>query len=230
MSTSILKSTKYSNSLPDDIFNYNQNEFYEFIKETRGADVAELFSFQAIRHATHLIDTTCDEILSILEEDSKDINNLKKLCCFQLNQTRTTTTTTKEKKRSAQQRTSSSVKVKSLVNDTLSEDEIVSLEAIPVSPVVVDTSSTQPKKNGKENSLVDNRNSTTTQSNTANSLSNTRSKKSKTSQRTSSKRFRSPSTETSSDTETTANKKNRSLSSNSTNSSPEKRALDDNKN
>ncbi|CAF3678288.1 unnamed protein product [Rotaria sp. Silwood1] len=225
MSTSILKSTKYSNSLPDDIFNYNQNEFYEFIKETRGADVAELFSFQAIRHATHLIDTTCDEILSILEEDSKDINNLKKLY-----QTRTTTTTTKEKKRSAQQRTSSSVKVKSLVNDTLSEDEIVSLEAIPVSPVVVDTSSTQPKKNGKENSLVDNRNSTTTQSNTANSLSNTRSKKSKTSQRTSSKRFRSPSTETSSDTETTANKKNRSLSSNSTNSSPEKRALDDNKN
>ena len=85
MSTSILKSTENSNSLPDDIFEYNQKEFYEFIKETRGADLAELFSFQAIRHATHLMDTTSDEILSILQEDSKDINNLQKLCCFQLN-------------------------------------------------------------------------------------------------------------------------------------------------
>jgi hypothetical protein len=47
---------------------------------------------------------------------------------------------------------------------------------------------------------------------------------------TSSKRFRSPSIETSSDTETTANKKNRPLSLNSTNSSQEKRALDDNEN
>ncbi|CAF1066801.1 unnamed protein product [Rotaria sordida] len=348
MSTSISNSTNYSNSLPDDIFNYNQNEFNEFIKETRGADLAELFSFQAIRHATHLIDTTCDEILSILQEDSKDINNLKKLCCFQLSDNKfriklgvklainnliqslkikQEQQQQKKKKRSAQQRLLSSVNVKSLVNDTLSQDEIVSLESTPVSSVVVDTSSTHPKvkgiqrvldeighltdikqrlnqwwisinsndnvfleegvhyflqinksindkyacilsclchahfklsfmptgffklssfcrhikekkcfkqvlkrKNGKENSLVDNRNSTTTQSNTSNSLSNTRSKKSKTSQRTSSKRFRSPSTETSSDTEITANKKNRSLSSNSTNSSQEKRALDNNEN
>ncbi len=30
------------------------------------------------------MDTTCDEILLILQEDSKDINNLKNLCCFQL--------------------------------------------------------------------------------------------------------------------------------------------------
>ena len=85
MSTSILKSTENSNSLTDDIFEYNQKEFYEFIKETSGADLAELFSFQAIRHVTHLMDTTSDEILSILQEDSKDINNLQKLRCFQLN-------------------------------------------------------------------------------------------------------------------------------------------------
>jgi hypothetical protein len=84
MSTSILKSSENSNGLLDDIFNYNHNEFYQFIKETRSTDLAELFSFQATRHATHLMGTTCDEILSILQEDSKDINNLKKLCCFQL--------------------------------------------------------------------------------------------------------------------------------------------------
>ncbi len=62
------------------------------------------------------------------------------------------------------------------------------------------------------------------------SLSNTGSKKSKTLPRTSSKRFRSPSIEISSDTETTGNRKNRPLSLNSTNSSQEKRARDDNEN
>ena len=81
MSTSILKSTENSNSLPDDISEYNQKEFYEFIKETRGADLAELFSFQATRHTAHLMDTTSDEILSISQEDSKDINNLQN-CVF----------------------------------------------------------------------------------------------------------------------------------------------------
>ena len=35
--------------------------------------------------------------------------------------------------------------VKPLVTDTLSQDEIVSLESTPISPVVIDTSSTQPK-------------------------------------------------------------------------------------
>ena len=54
-------------------------------------------------------------------------------------------------------------------------------------------------------------------------------KKSKTSQCTSSKRLRSPSTETS-DTETAASKKNRSLSSNSTDSLQEKRVPGDNEN
>jgi len=62
------------------------------------------------------------------------------------------------------------------------------------------------------------------------SLSNTGSKKSKTLPHTSSKRFRSPSIETSLDTETTVNRKNRPLSSNSTNSSQEKRARDNNEN
>lgn len=80
----MLKSSENSNGLSDDIFNYNHNEFYQFMKETCGTDLAELFSFQATRHVTHLRGTTYDEILSILQEDSKDINNLKKLCCFQL--------------------------------------------------------------------------------------------------------------------------------------------------
>ena len=172
MSTSILKSTENSNILPDEIFNYNQNEFYEFIKKTRGADLAELLNFQAIRHATHLMDTTCDEILSILEEDSKEINNLKKLCCFQLGenkfrvklgvklainnllqslkikQEQQQQQQQKKKKRSAQQRSSSSVNGRLSVNDALSQNETVSLESTSVSPVVVDTPSTQPKAKG----------------------------------------------------------------------------------
>ena len=130
-----------------------------------GADLAELFSFQATRHATHLMDTTSDEILSILQEDSKDINNLQKLCCFQLNDNKFRVKLgvklaisnliqslkikqeqqqqQKKKKRSAQQRSLSSVKP--LVADTLSQDEIVSLESTLISPIAVDTSSTQPK-------------------------------------------------------------------------------------
>ena len=46
-------------------------------------------------------------------------------------------------KQEQQQRSSSSVKP--LVTDTLSQDDIVSLESTPISPVAVDTSSTQPK-------------------------------------------------------------------------------------
>jgi hypothetical protein len=141
---------------------------YEFIKKTRGADLAELFSLQAIRPATHLMDTICDEILSILQEDSKDINNLKKLCCFQLSDNKFRVRLgvklainnliqslkikqeqPQKKKRSSHQRSSPNVNIKSSVNDTLSQDEIISLESTAsISPVVVDTSSTQPKVKG----------------------------------------------------------------------------------
>jgi len=61
-------------------------------------------------------------------------------------------------------------------------------------------------------------------------LSNTGLEKSKNLPHTYSKRVRTPSMETSLDTETTVKRKSRRLSSNSTNSSQEKRARDDNEN
>jgi hypothetical protein len=175
MSMVVSKQTENSNNLPDDIFNYNHEEFYEFIKKTRGADLAELFSFQAIRHATHLMDTTCDEILLILQEDSKDLNNLKNLCCFQLADSKFRVKLgvklainnliqslkikqeqQPKKKRSSHQRSSSNVNIKTSANNTSSQDEIISLESTPsISPVVVDTSSTQPKVKEIEDSLDD---------------------------------------------------------------------------
>ena len=72
------------NNLPDDIFTYNQDQFYEFIKYWYGNDLAELFAFQAIRNASHLTNCTVDELLSILEHESNDIDKLKSLCGFRL--------------------------------------------------------------------------------------------------------------------------------------------------
>ncbi len=125
------------------------------------ADLAELLNFQAIRHATHLMDTTCDEILLILQEDSKDINNLKKLCCFQLNdnkcrvklsvklainnliqslkikQAQQQQQQQQKRKRSSNQRSSSNVNINTSTNDASSQNEIISLESTPsISPVV----------------------------------------------------------------------------------------------
>jgi hypothetical protein len=72
------------NNLPDDIFSYNHAKFYEFIKDWYGDDLVQLFAFQAIRNAYHLINCTVDEILSVLEHDSNDITQLKNLCGFKL--------------------------------------------------------------------------------------------------------------------------------------------------
>jgi len=167
MSTTGLKRTENSNNLPDDIFNYNHDEFYAFVRETRGVDIAELFSFQAIRHATHLMDTTCDEILLVLQEDSEDIKNLKKLCCFQLNDNKFRVKLgvklainnliqllkikqeqqkQQKKKRSSNQRSSSNVDNKTSTNGTSLQNEIIPFESTSsVSTEIVDTLSTQPE-------------------------------------------------------------------------------------
>jgi hypothetical protein len=111
--------------------------------------------------------------LSILQENSKDINHLKKLCCFQLSDNKCRVKLgvklainnliqslkikqeqQQKKKKSSHQRSSSNVNIKPSVNDTLSQDEIISLESTPsISSVVVDTSSTQPKVKGIERIL-----------------------------------------------------------------------------
>ena len=72
-----------SSALPDDIFDYNHDQFYSIIKYSYGNDLAELLSFQSIRNGLHLVNTSCDDILLVLQEDSKEINQLKTLCCFQ---------------------------------------------------------------------------------------------------------------------------------------------------
>ncbi|CAF4598059.1 unnamed protein product, partial [Rotaria sp. Silwood2] len=72
------------NILPEDIFNYNNDLFYEFIKQAYGSDIAELFSFQAIRNAALLLDTSCEDILLVLQQESDDIDALKKMCCFKV--------------------------------------------------------------------------------------------------------------------------------------------------
>ena len=71
------------NDLPDDIFSYNYDRFYDFIKHLYGNDIVELLIFQAIRNGSHLLITTSDDILSVLQQESDDINKLKNLCCFQ---------------------------------------------------------------------------------------------------------------------------------------------------
>ncbi|CAF3247889.1 unnamed protein product [Rotaria sp. Silwood2] len=84
MSSIVAKVTSNKNDLPEDIFMYNHDQFYEFIERQCGPDLAELFRFQAIRNATHLLDTSCDDILLVLQQESDDITQLKELCCFQV--------------------------------------------------------------------------------------------------------------------------------------------------
>lgn len=72
------------NGLPDDIFCYNSDQFYAFVKKSYGDDLAELFSFQAIRNGLHVLNTSPDDILLILQGESKTIDKLKNLCCFEI--------------------------------------------------------------------------------------------------------------------------------------------------
>jgi hypothetical protein len=67
MTSIVPEVTVNANDLPEDIFSYNHDQFYEFIKHKYGPDLAALFSFQAIRSLTHLLSTSCDDILMILQ-------------------------------------------------------------------------------------------------------------------------------------------------------------------
>jgi hypothetical protein len=100
---------------------------------------------------------------------------LKKLCCFQLSDNKFRVKLgvklainnliqllkikqeqQQKKKRSSHQRSASNVNIKTSANNTSTQDEIISLELTSsISPVVVDTSSTQPKVKGIERILDD---------------------------------------------------------------------------
>ncbi|CAF0846645.1 unnamed protein product [Adineta steineri] len=62
------------NGLLDDIFNKNNDKFYDYIKRSYRDDLAGLFSFQAIQSGLHLVETSCDDILLIYQEEFEDID------------------------------------------------------------------------------------------------------------------------------------------------------------
>ncbi|CAF3933151.1 unnamed protein product [Rotaria sp. Silwood1] len=82
MSSIVSEATENNNDLPADVFSYNNDRFYQFVEEKYGADIAELLSFQAIRNGAHLLSTSCDEILMIFQQESNDLNQLKKNVLF----------------------------------------------------------------------------------------------------------------------------------------------------
>ena len=44
----------YTNDLPDDIFSYNQDRFYDFLKHSYGNDIAELYLFSKRLEMDHI--------------------------------------------------------------------------------------------------------------------------------------------------------------------------------
>ena len=83
-SSSTLSRNINQNDLPDDIFNYNNEKFYDYVKQSYGEDLAILLSFQAIRNGLHLVETSCDDIFLIFQQESEEINKLRQLCCFKI--------------------------------------------------------------------------------------------------------------------------------------------------
>ncbi|CAF3191705.1 unnamed protein product [Rotaria socialis] len=84
MSSSSLSRNINQNDLPDDIFNYNNERFHDYIQQSYGDDLAALLNFQAIRNGLHLVETSCDDILLIFQQESEEINKLRQLCCFKI--------------------------------------------------------------------------------------------------------------------------------------------------
>ena len=54
----------------------------DLIKHSYGNDIAELLIFQPIRNESHLLITTFDDILSVLQQESDDIKQIEKLMLF----------------------------------------------------------------------------------------------------------------------------------------------------
>lgn len=70
--------------LPENIFDLNNEQFYNFLANTYGNDLAQLISFQAIRNGQHLLEATIDDVLLVLNDDSAEIDELRKFCCFRV--------------------------------------------------------------------------------------------------------------------------------------------------
>ncbi|CAF1070115.1 unnamed protein product [Adineta steineri] len=74
MSPSIFEKDINQNDLLDNIFNHNNDKFYNYIKRSYRDNLAGSFSFQAIGSGLHLVQTSCDAILLIFQQESEDIN------------------------------------------------------------------------------------------------------------------------------------------------------------
>ncbi|CAF0817245.1 unnamed protein product [Adineta steineri] len=85
MSSSTSATVINQNGLSDDIFHYNNDQFYNYILQSYGDDLAELFRFQAIRNGSHILQASCDAILLILQQEFDEIDKLRQLCCFKIN-------------------------------------------------------------------------------------------------------------------------------------------------
>ena len=78
------QSASRAGGLPDDILSLSHADFYDFVEREYGFDLAELFRFQSIRNGIHLLDASSNDVLSIFSQDSVELNELKKMCCFQV--------------------------------------------------------------------------------------------------------------------------------------------------
>lgn len=155
---------KVNNDLPIDIFSYNHDRFYEFIKTSYGDDIAELLRFQAIRSGLHLLTTTCEDILLVLRQESDDINKLKKLCCFQVDvnkyeiklgvklalnnliqllKVKEEQQKKKKKKRSSTQHSSSNSNTSTSINQIQPQNETIPPSSTPLASLNSDAASTR---------------------------------------------------------------------------------------
>jgi hypothetical protein len=54
------KLTGNLNGLPEDIFSYSHEKFYDCVEKTYGTNLSELLSFQAIRNGANLLSASRD--------------------------------------------------------------------------------------------------------------------------------------------------------------------------
>ena len=72
------------NGSSDPIFNHNNQQFYDYIKQIYSDDLAGLISCAVSRNELHLVETSSDDILLIFKQEVKETNKLRELCCFKI--------------------------------------------------------------------------------------------------------------------------------------------------
>ncbi|CAF1481527.1 unnamed protein product, partial [Rotaria magnacalcarata] len=128
MSSSTLSRNINQNYLPDDIFIYNNERFYDYIKQSYGDDLAGLLSFQAIRNGNDKYEIKLAVKLAI--------NSLIYLLKIKQEEQN------KRKRRASTKYTSSNVDTLKSVDQIRSQNEMTVPPTIAASPVS-DASSTQ---------------------------------------------------------------------------------------